>query len=358
MRGLADLFAAFLRRDKAFLGLLAARVIQLGNALLVSLLLLWVHGLEAAGTYAVAALPITAANILCALGLASSLPRSRLSPGQCATVGLVASSLALIPAAIACVVYALVFGHTREEAMVIFLFAFGGGFLGQVTVILSLSVVQGRTSLAPVAPSIHLLGTLAAACMTDLPGFALVVAATRIVGVLAGFACLSFSWTRWHELRDASSEGVGFMRLDLLAMASEFAVVPLLAICLTRAEMGIFGIARQFVTVADTPGWAFVQSRYPDLVRGLRNIGPRVARQNEHLAWLAGAACFLVAAALAAVVYDLPSLPVILLVLLVPLPARYMNNFCEQALRASGNVAVCTALATAKLVLPSCCSRP
>ena len=60
---------------------------------------------------------------------------------------------------------------------------------------------------------------------------------------------------------------------------------------------------------------------------------------------------FPVASLIALAVYHLPALVVVLPVTLLPLPARYMNNFCDQALRAVGRVRECALLAAAKLVL-------
>lgn len=334
------------------LALLAARALQLGGGFAVSVLLVWLHGLAAAGTYAIAIMPAAAAGHLSGLGLASALPRQALPEGERATIGLLVTLATLPLLALLAAAYGLALGHDGRDALTIAVLAWSAAAGGQVGVQQCLLVLQGRTAWAPLTPFLQALALAAAAVFgTDLLGFALVLAGGRLLGSLAGFLPLRFARTSVAALRRSVREGSRFLPLDLLSGLSELVLVPALAATLTRAEIGLFGLARQFIVVADTPGWSFVQTRYPALVGGLERIGADVARRNERLSWLSGVATLGVAAGMALLVYRLPQLVPVLVPMLLALPARYACNFCDQALRATGRVRDCTLLGLGRLVL-------
>lgn len=307
-------------------------------------------GLSAAGVYALASFPAAAASLVSTLGFANALPRLPLRDGERAAIALTAWLLVLPALAIACIVYGAALGRDGGEAETIALFAWGGGLLGQLGTQQMLLVLEGKTRWAPLASAVHLAGISAAVLMPDLNRFALVLTATRLLGVLLGFAPLSFARFRRDQIATAVREGARFVPLDLIAMTSEMASVPILAIFLSRAELGLFGIARQFVTVADTPGWSYVQANYPMMVSDVSAVAADVAHRNEMIAWWTAGAVIPVASVMALAIYHLPALVAVVPITLLPLPARYMNNFCDQALRAVGRVRECALLAVAKLI--------
>jgi O-antigen/teichoic acid export membrane protein len=333
-----------------FSALLVARILALANAFAVSVALLWAFGLPATGVYVLASFPAAAASLISTFGLANALPRLTLGNGERAAIALTAWLLALPALAVACAFYGAALGRDWGEVQTIALFAWGGGLLGQLGTQQMLYILQGRTRCAPLASLVHLAGIGAALLAPDLNRFALVLTATRLLGCLLGFAPLSFTRFRRDQLALAVHEGAKFVPLDLIAMASEMASVPILAMFLSRAELGLFGLARQFVTVADTPGWSYVQTHYPMMVSDVGSVAAKVARRNEVIAWWTAAAVFPIASLMALAVYHLPALVVVVPVTLLPLPARYMNNFCDQALRAVGRLRECALLAVAKLV--------
>ena len=136
---------------------------------------------------------------------------------------------------------------------------------------------------------------------------------------------------------------------DLLTLLSEQSTPLLLASMASRSELGLFRLCQQMLTAADSPGWSFVQSRYPDLVRGTSALRERIYAQTRSLSWGAVAVCLVVSAFLAYYVYQIPTLAGMMSILSVTLIWRYKNNYFEQRFRAMGQLGTTTGLAVAKL---------
>lgn len=331
--------------------LLIARLLQFANAFAVSILVIWRYGLDSAGSLALAAIPATLGAHLVCFGLPSALPRMSLSNGQRAMLGLISSTgfaLLLLPVI---ALFAVLMAHSPAEAIAIGAIAFSGAWVGQATVTQILYILQGKNQFAPLVPGIHLIGTGLAALTSSFEGFALILMATRIGGCLVGFLPLAFERLRFNEGRRMLRSSVGYVPLDMMGLLAEQIPIMLMSGLLTRAELGILGLLRQFVTVADSVGWTHVLNNYPDLVRDPEKAAPRVAQRNEQLAWMAGAGTFVLASFAAIVVYKVPVLVPALILVLVPLPARYIASFCEQALRAAGKVRDCGILAVIRIVV-------
>lgn len=332
--------------------LLAARAFQIVGGLLTSLLIVRMFGLSAAGSYALATLPAAALIPLCTLGLPSALARSTLTLRQRATVAFVASSIALtilIPVAYA---YGAVIGQNEEEALTIAVLSWSAAGASQITISQSVQILQKRTKLALVTPISHLLALLIAAISTnDLLSFAVTLALLRLVGTITGFAGLRYSRVPLTSALETVKESKKFTAIDVFAAGSEFLALPLLSGILTRSELGLFGLARQFLMVGDTPGWSYVQSRYPKLVKGHAKLERDVRRKNLQISFLAAALTFIGGGILIIFLYRLPQLIPILVIMLISLPARYENNFCDQALRAGGYFTASVKLVAAKFAL-------
>ncbi len=333
------------------LPLLVARVLQLGNAFAVSVAVVWAYGLDSAGALALAALPAAVGSLVIGFGLPSALPRAALPEAQKATLGLTSSCLLMVLVAPLIWGYAILLARSAEEAVAIAALAGAGALLGQLNVLQTLYVLQGRQAWAPLVPALHLAGTAIAASAPDFRDFALALLATRVLGCAIGFAPLSFARVEAGAARAPLREALRFTPLDLGGLLAEQLPLVLLSGLLTRPELGLFGLLRQFVSAADTPGWSFVFNSYPRLVADAAGSGRQIARQNERLAWISAVGTFAVACVAALALYRLPGIIPALPIVLLPMPARYLSNFCEQALRASGFLRDCALLAVARIAL-------
>jgi hypothetical protein len=259
--------------------------------------------------------------------------------------------LAILPFAGVAVAYSAVMGNGPEEVAAVLTLALAGALVGQINVQQTLYVLQGRTLWAPLAPAVHFIGTGLALLTPTFLDFALVLLATRVLGCAAGFLPLAFDRVDLGRIRPALAEAVRFAPLDVAGLLADQLAVVLLAVLLDRAELGLYGLIRQFVSVADTPGWSYVLSNYPALVQDIGASAPAVARGNERLAWISAAVSLVASSALAVAVYGVPAILPALPLVLLPMPARYLNNFCDQALRASGHLHDCLVLCLAKSAL-------
>ena len=335
--------------DAGFAALLAARALQIGGSLAVTVLIVWRYGLPSAGLYALASVPASLGSLAVGFGLPNALPRSGASDGGRATLGLALSTAACVPVAAACIAYASLVAP--DATVPVACLAMAGALVGQVNVQQTLYVLHRRPLLAPVAPGVHLAGAVLAAAAPDFATFAVALLVSRALGCVAGFVPLAYARASRADLAEATGAGSRFAPVDVACLLSEQVPILVLDGMLGRSEVGLYGLVRQFVAVADTPGWSYVLSRYPEMVAQPVSGTRSVARGNARLGWACGLGTLAAASAMALAVYRLPALVPLLFAPLLAVPARYLNNLCDQSLRASGHVWDCMALALAKVAL-------
>lgn len=348
------LYRAFATRfGDGFGPVLAARSLQLLNGFATSVAVVWLFGLAAAGAYAVGLIGTGLLALFTGMGLPSSLPHSTaLSEGRKASSGLMATFIAAPPAIAASLVFGWAVGRNAEEALAIAIFALSGHLFGQGNVLQTLLVMQRRARFAPLPHAVHGAGIAAAALLAHgLFEFGCILLAFRVAGNLAGFAMLRMERASARDVWTVVSGGRGFLSVDIVLVLSEELPPLLLSYLIPREAMGIFGICRQLLSAALTPGWSFVQSKYPDLV--LQKLAPahEVARRNMQIALSAAAAAFAGSAFLALLIYRLPVLIPAMAVLLLTLPAGYATYHYELFIRAAGDVQASNELAAAKAVV-------
>lgn len=345
------MFLARLMSDGAT-PLLIARAFQIATSFVVSVAVVWAYGLESAGSLALSALPAALGGHMVTLGLQSALPRARMSHRAGATVGLVVSiamSIAIVPFI---VLYAMTLAHSWEEAVAIAALATAGALGGQNNVAQILYVMQSRQIAAPIMPAVYLAGIgLGIAVTETLSGFALALLGARAVACVLGFVPISYERVTLSQIWRTASESVRFTFLDVAGLLAEQLPIILLSSILTRAELGVIGLLRQFLTVADTPGFTLIFNNYPKLVSGAEGFLSKLAKQNERLSWFAALGTFCAASMAAVLVYDLPILVAALPIMLLALPTRYIANFCGQAFRAAGMIRQCVWLAAANIAV-------
>ena len=329
--------------------LLLGRVIQMVNGFALSVLLVRVFGLSKVGTYTVAAVAIAVLSLLCSAGLQYSLPRAPLSNEQRNTLALVLG-LCLIPVVFAATaVFGFVMAKHSGEWIEIALFASGGYFFGQMNLLNMLLLMQDRVQWTIMPSLINSLGLVIAALVaTSVIQLASILLLSRATGNLAVFCGMRYARVPARSAYRYGLEGFKYSPMDLIALMSEQTGALFLAYLLPRSELGIYGLCQQLVMAADTPGWSLVQSYYPELVRTRLEIGGMVRTRLLKLSVLMGVAVTIAAAVLGTYVYRLPLFWIMVGVVAVSLPARYLNNFYDQILRAAGHVRAGTVLAAVK----------
>ncbi len=338
---------AWLTSDGALL--LAGRLIHMANGFAISVLLLRMFGLSSVGTYAVAGVAVAMLSLLCGAGLQYALPRGALSNEQQNTVAALLGVALIPPVLIATALFGIVMARGSGEWQTIAVFACGGYFFGQVTVLNTLLLLQHRMRWTLVPALAGVVGTAVAAfTATSVIGFALVLLVARCAGNIGVFCRLRYARVSLRVTGQQLFEGLRYSPMDIIALLSEQAGPILLANLLPRADFGLYGLCQQLVTAADTPGWSLVQSHYPELAR--KPLDDRGALESRVIALsvLATAALAVGGALLGAYVYRLPSFWLMTSLVALCMPARYLNNFYDQVLRAGGHVRAATVLAAIK----------
>jgi O-antigen/teichoic acid export membrane protein len=333
--------------------LLAGRLLQLANGFATTVVIVRMFGLAGAGSFTLAMAAVIPLTQLCALGLPSSLPRSALGPAARNTVGLTATLLCLPPAACLILAFGLAFALDPAEALVVMAFASAGYFLAQANVATTLLLLAGRTRWALLAPVCGSFGIgLGALLADDLLSLALWMAMFRILGNFGLFAALPGygligrgQW--WQEVR----AGAVFLPMDTLMLLAEQLALVVLSVLLSRDELGLYGLCRQMLNAADTPGWSFVQAHYPNLVQTRLASAQALGRSLIRLTLVVAIAALAGAGVLAEFVYREPVLFEMMAVILTALPARGFAHFADRVLRAVGRIRLSTQLAAGQLAL-------
>lgn len=138
---------------------------------------------------------------------------------------------------------------------------------------------------------------------------------------------------------------------DTIAMFSEQVAPLFLQAVTTRPELGLYRLCQQMLNASDTPGWTYVQSRYPEMVQSGVDAVRTLHRTLIRVALLATGILVAFGCGLALWIYHLPKVVPMVSVLAISLLWRYKNNLYEQGLRASGRVNVSTALGIGKLAV-------
>lgn len=331
--------------------LLAGRAIQLCNGLLLSIILVRYFGLEVVGAFAIG---IAAANVLanvCPLGLHAYLPRVRQSHGQSCFAGLVLFLMQLPVVVAALVLYAWAMAHGAQEQRVIFLAALSGYFIGLANLGMMLSIMTRRFYPGLLAPLCETAGIVAGSLLTQTPAsLAASILLARIVSVgviWTGFRLEPVSLDRITEI---AGSGLRYLTPDVLALLSEQSAPLLLAHFVSRSELGVFRLCQQLLMAADSPGWTFVQSKYPQMVEGSAEFVDQLHRQVRRIGLTASALCLVGSALLALWFFHTPVVALLMILLSACLVWRYENYLFGQALRAAGRVRLLTALGCVKLL--------
>jgi O-antigen/teichoic acid export membrane protein len=332
--------------------LLVGRAIQLANSFGLSVVVVRKFGLETVGTFAIAFVAVTIISCLAPLGLISHMPRVK-QKHQCVCYSaLLLQGAVLLPVVLLVLAFAKVEAQRPEEVSLIALVSFGGFITSAMNVGLMLRIMKKSFCPGAMAPICETAGlVIGAAVATSAVQLVICQLSGRSVGLILTWSGLRFAPLSFARIVCIARRSVQYAIPDALAMLSEQIAPLLLGIMISRAELGMFRLCQQFLTGADTPGWAFVQSKYPDLV-GASSVQMNTIRlQVQRLSMIASVGCCIGSCAIASFAYHLPTLDYMMVFLSGSILWRYQNHFFDQAIRAAGRVRISNVLAVGKLVL-------
>jgi O-antigen/teichoic acid export membrane protein len=327
-------------------------MIQMGNGFILSVILVRRFGLASVGTYTIAAVAVSVLALLCGLGLPYSLPHERMSVGERNTVAACWALLMLPTALLIVMPFGRMMARHPGEWLEIALFAYGGYFFAQMNVLNVLLLLQQRARWAIVPPLVNVAGMVVGVLLgRSLVQFAFVLLIARAVGSVWLFASMKYEAVNLKKILRCGVSGLKYSPMDFISMLSEQTGPLIMASLLTRSELGVYGLCLQCLTSSDVPGWSVVQSYYPEMVR-TRLANASAARSS--LVKLSLLIAFLVvagAAVLGRYIYMVPGFSLMMAVLAISVPSRYLNNFYDQTLRAAGYIRIGTCLAVIKFIL-------
>ncbi len=334
--------------------LLAGRAVQLLNSFGWSVVLIKRFGLSMVGTFAVGVVAVTVLSTVSPLGLTSFLPRVRQAHARLCFAG-ITIQLAVLPVVLGVLsVYARLFAQNVGEQRIVFLVALSGFAIGCSNTGLMLSIMVRRFYPATIAPLIETIAILIAAFSAASPeavaGYLLL---SRAAGSLVIWSGMRVSPMSLRRVVFVLRRSIGYLAPDAIAVFSEQIAPLILQVITTRAELGLFRLCQQMLNASDTPGWSYVQSKYPELVGGDKSFFASVQHKVSRLAMVASVLCAAGSTVLAIWVYRLAVIVPMMCMLSVSLFWRYKNNLYDQGFRASGQVATSTVLGALKLLCGS-----
>jgi glycosyltransferase involved in cell wall biosynthesis len=317
--------------------LLAYRASQLANSLALSVLVARRLGLEMVGTFAVGFIAVAVVALVAPVGLNSQLPRVRQPHARLCCAGLVLLSLQWPAVLLLLYVYSGLQAQSPAEAQIIFLVALNGPLLALINVGITLSIIQKKESnavIGGVAETAGVIGAIVSAHTGE--ALAVWVLSSRCLGCLLIWSRFRFSWLSWPRIVCIGRRSVSYVVPEILSLAADQSGPLMLTQVVPRAELGVFRLCQQLLNAADAPVVAFVQARYPTLVRATGTVWGQTLHRVTQLAAIAAPLCLASSMVLAWTVYRIPRLAPMMAVLSMSLLWRYRVHFYEEAFRAAG----------------------
>ena len=338
-----------LQRPSAWL--LAGRAVQLVNSVLVSGVVVRRFGLKMVGTYALGYILVAFLPHILSLGLNSELPRTKRPIPQLLYIAIVIQLTMGLLTLPALYLYSALMANSSSERSVVFVVALFGSFTGMFNVALTLNILLRHFKSAFYAPLIETLAIFIGAYLsrTGLQ-MACFVLAGKMLTLLVAWPSLRIQRVAIRETFPTIKQGAKYLFLDLVSTFSEQLIPFLLGISAPREQLGLFRLCYQISSAAETPGWSYVQSKYPELTRGLRSVNKRIARHARTIGVAASALCVAGSIPVAFVVFKTPVVAAMMLVLGGALPWRYVSFVSDQRLRASGSISPILKLALLRVL--------
>lgn len=329
---------------------LVVRGIQSVSSLLISVLVVRLYGIEAAGTLAIAMFVSPLITHLSSSGLQSSLPRNALPVESNASIALIISFAMLPVVAVLSGVYSWIMSSDTTEGMIIGILALGGFFTGQRSAFISLLLLDRRAKCAVLPIIVTTVCIAVSGFVADtFFEFSIALLFSWFLGHVLLIATMSYNRVSRRQLLGEWRQGVKYVPTDLSNSAAEEVGPMVLTLALSREELGLFGLTRQLVRMAETLAWALGQVWYVNIIKA-RGFSRELLRAVRRLSLLATGGVGVGSAFLAVVFYGLPVLWPLSWFLAVSVPSRYSMSFLELMLRADGEVLVCTRLSLYKLL--------
>jgi hypothetical protein len=314
-----------------------SRLLQNANGFLLSIAIIRKFGLAAAGSLTISTIGTVVLATFLTFGLPYVFARTDASIGTRNSIGLAAALAALVGSIPVCAALGLGFGKDTQEILAIFLLSLGGAFFAQTSVANALLVLQDRAADIIFSPLGNLLGLGIGYFLThDFVTFAMVIAGCRFLGAFFIFVRLPLHRFSLSELKTHFRQGLQFLTADTVGLIADQGAVMIASALMTRADLGIFGLCRQMLTVSDTPLWSRLVAWYPRVVADQIGATAQLRREMLKMGVLCGLGLAALSLPLALWIYHLPAFLAAACLMVASVPFRYVVATGEMSLRAFG----------------------
>lgn len=131
-----------------------------------------------------------------------------------------------------------------------------------------------------------------------------------------------------------AADGARFLTGDAINLGVEQLTVLIASFLMSRADLGLFGLCRQMLTVSDTPGWSQMLAKYPAVVADPERALPELRRLMLRLGVFCAAGVAALAAPLGMFVFRVPRFIFLVPLLLTSTPLRCLLSTYDLHLRA------------------------
>jgi O-antigen/teichoic acid export membrane protein len=332
--------------------LLSGRGVQLANSVLLSAVVVRRFGLGMVGSFAIGYIAVAFLPHILSLGLNSELPRTKRPMPELLFIAAVVQGAMFLLVTPLLYLYATIMATSHAERPIIFVVAMFGCFTGMFNVALTLRILLREFRSAFFSPLIELVAIVTGGFLAHS---GLQMACFALGGKIVAF---SFIWPkipfRRVQLRvvlPTANQGSKYLFLDILSTLSEQLIPFALGISAPREQLGLFRLCQQISSAAETPGWSYVQAKYPELTEGNHSVSKEIARRARTIGMGAAGLCLVGSVPMALFAFHTPVIALMMLVLSAALPWRYVAYVNDWRLRAVGRVAPTLILAIARVAV-------
>jgi hypothetical protein len=332
--------------------LLGGRGVQLANSVLLSAVVVRRFGLGMVGSFAIGYIAVAFLPHIISLGLNSELPRTKRPIPELLFIAAVVQGTMFLLVTPLLYLYATIMATSHAEIPIIFVVAMFGCFTGMFNVALTLRILLREFRSAFFSPLIELVAIVTGGFLTHS---GLQMACFALGGKILAFGFIwpkiRFRQVQLRAVLPTANHGSKYLFLDILSTLSEQLIPFALGISAPREQLGLFRLCQQISSAAETPGWSYVQAKYPELTQGKHSVSKEIARRARTIGMGAAGLCLVGSVPLALFVFHTPVIALMMLVLSAALPWRYVAYVNDWRLRAVGRVAPTLILAIARVAV-------